>query len=82
MALHVLPELIQGSDEWLEQRRGMVTASVVGQLITPKTDGLIDGGVLPDDDDKHITERVWRSSITGHRGLTQVTLSLEAMDAT
>ena len=37
MALHVLPDLIQGSDEWLDQRRGIVTASVVGQLITPKT---------------------------------------------
>lgn len=37
MTLIVLPSLIQGSDEWLEQRRGMVTASVVGQLITPST---------------------------------------------
>jgi hypothetical protein len=37
VTLTVLPDLIQGSDEWLEQRRGMVTASVVGQLITPST---------------------------------------------
>ncbi|MCW2901850.1 MAG: hypothetical protein JWO67_4115 [Streptosporangiaceae bacterium] len=37
MALIELPDLIQGSDEWLDQRRGMVTASVVGQLITPST---------------------------------------------
>ena len=37
MTLHILPDLIQGTDEWLEQRRGMVTASVVGQLITPTT---------------------------------------------
>lgn len=37
MTLIVLPSLIQGTDEWLEQRRGMVTASVVGQLITPST---------------------------------------------
>lgn len=37
MTLTVLPDLIQGTDEWLDQRRGMVTASVVGQLITPKT---------------------------------------------
>jgi hypothetical protein len=35
--LHVLPDLIQGSDEWHDQRRGMVTASVVGQLVTPST---------------------------------------------
>lgn len=36
-SIRYLPNLIQGSDEWLEQRRGMVTASVVGKLITPKT---------------------------------------------
>jgi hypothetical protein len=34
MSLREYPELIQGTDEWHEQRRGMVTASVVGQLIT------------------------------------------------
>ena len=32
-----LPDLIQGSDEWLDQRRGMLTASVIGQLITSRT---------------------------------------------
>ena len=37
MTLHTYPDLIQGSDEWLEARRGIVTASTVGQLITPKT---------------------------------------------
>src|SRR5665647_2282738 len=31
------PSLVQGSEAWLDQRRGMMTASVVGQLITPKT---------------------------------------------
>ena len=31
------PDLIQGSDEWLAARRGIVTASTVGQLVTPKT---------------------------------------------
>jgi hypothetical protein len=34
MSLHVLPDLEQGSEEWHDQRRGMVTASVVGKLIT------------------------------------------------
>lgn len=29
------PELEQGTEEWLEARRGIVTASVVGRLITP-----------------------------------------------
>lgn len=37
MSLHILPDLVQGSDEWFDQRRGMVTASVVGNLVTPKT---------------------------------------------
>lgn len=37
MTLHILPDLVQGSDEWHDQRRGMVTASVVGKLITAKT---------------------------------------------
>src|SRR5690349_2432411 len=37
MTLHILPDLIQGSDEWHEQRRGMVTASTVGKLITAST---------------------------------------------
>lgn len=34
MTLHILPDLAQGSEEWFNQRRGMVTASVVGKLIT------------------------------------------------
>lgn len=37
MSLREYPELIQGTDEWHEQRRGMVTASVVGQLLTAAT---------------------------------------------
>lgn len=31
------PDVIQGSDEWHDQRRGLVTASTVGQLVTPST---------------------------------------------
>ena len=42
MTLQILPNLIQGSDEWLEQRRGLVTASVVGQLITTRKLGAVD----------------------------------------
>lgn len=37
MSLHTFLDVVQGTDEWLDQRRGMMTASVVGQLITPKT---------------------------------------------
>lgn len=35
MSLKTYPDLEQGSDEWLEARRGILTASVIGQLITP-----------------------------------------------
>ena len=60
MTLIVLPSLLQGSDEWLEQRRGMVTASVVGQLITPKT-------VKPADNDysRALTALLVAERITG-----------------
>jgi hypothetical protein len=37
MSLTCLPELVQGSDEWHDQRRGIVTASVVGRLLTAST---------------------------------------------
>lgn len=35
MSLIEYPDLEQGSDEWLQARCGIVTASVVGKLITP-----------------------------------------------
>src|SRR5690625_1269103 len=35
--LTIYEDLEQGTDEWLEARRGIVTASVIGQLITPST---------------------------------------------
>lgn len=34
MTLHIVPDLVQGTEEWHNARRGMVTASVVGQLLT------------------------------------------------
>lgn len=34
MTVHEYPELVQGSDEWLQARCGVVTASVVGNLIS------------------------------------------------
>ena len=37
MSLTEYRDLIQGSEDWLAARRGIVTASVVGQLVTPKT---------------------------------------------
>ena len=37
MSLQQFPDLLQGSDSWLDARRGIITASVIDQLITPKT---------------------------------------------
>ncbi|MFI5434459.1 lambda exonuclease family protein [Rhodococcus baikonurensis] len=37
-----LPDIEQGTDEWHDQRRGIVTASVVGQLITTRSLTAID----------------------------------------
>ena len=37
MSLKIYEQLEQRSDEWYEARRGIVTASTVGQLITPST---------------------------------------------
>lgn len=34
--LVIYKDVVQGTDEWMDQRRGMVTASVVGQLITTR----------------------------------------------
>ena len=35
MTLRTFPDVEQGTDEWLELRRGILTASTIGQLITP-----------------------------------------------
>lgn len=37
MTLYTYPDVEQRSDEWHDLRRGLVTASTVGRLITPKT---------------------------------------------
>src|SRR5699024_7152733 len=37
MALTIYGQLEQGTDEWLEARAGILTASTIGQLITAKT---------------------------------------------
>ncbi len=37
MTLHTYADLVQGTEEWLAARRGIVTASVVGQMIATKS---------------------------------------------
>jgi hypothetical protein len=61
MSLTEFPDLIQGSDEWLEQRCGLVTASVVGKLLTAST-------VRPANNDysRALTAQLVAERITGH----------------
>ncbi|MEV6879705.1 lambda exonuclease family protein [Amycolatopsis sp. NPDC051128] len=67
MSLIEFPDVIQGSDEWLDQRRGIVTASVVGQLITPKTKKLADN-----DTSRGITAQLVAERITGYTDPTYI----------
>lgn len=61
MSLHVYEDLEQGTPEWLSARAGIVTASVVGQLITAKT-------VKPASNDysRALTATLVAERITGH----------------
>ena len=61
MTLHIYEELEQGTDEWLQARCGIVTASVVGQLITAKT-------IKPaaNDYSRALTQTLVAERITGH----------------
>jgi hypothetical protein len=61
MSLEIFGELEQGSPEWLAARCGLVTASTVGQLITPKT-------VKPavNDYSRGLTATLVAERITGH----------------
>ena len=67
MSLHILPDLIQGTEEWHDQRRGMVTASVVGKLVTPKTIKPADN-----DDSRGLTALLVAERITGWTEATYV----------
>jgi len=61
VTLHLINNVEQGSDEWLAMRRGIVTASVVGQLITAKT-------IKPaaNDYSRALTLNLVAERITGH----------------
>lgn len=61
MSLHIYEDLIQGSDEWLAARAGIVTASVVGQLVTPGT-----VKVAKNDTSRGLTATLVAERITGH----------------
>lgn len=59
MALHEYKDLEQGSEAWLAARRGMVTASVVGQLMTPT------GRPASNDTSRRLTLSLVAERITG-----------------
>jgi putative phage-type endonuclease len=59
MALHTFPDLEQGTQEWFDQRRGMVTASVVSRLLTPT------GKVADNDTSRGLAQALIAERITG-----------------
>ena len=60
MTLIELPDLIQGSEEWHDQRRGIVTASVVGKLLTTTA------RVAANDYSRALTAQLVAERITGY----------------
>lgn len=67
MTLHIYNEIEQRSDEWYDQRRGMVTASVVGQLVTAKTLAVADN-----DYSRGLTALLVAERITGQTDPTYI----------
>ncbi len=61
MSLTIYRELEQGTDEWLAARCGILTASTIGQLITPKT-----VKVANNDISRGLTTSLVAERITGH----------------
>jgi hypothetical protein len=59
VSLIELPDLIQGTDEWHDQRRGIVTASVVGRLLTST------GKPANNDTSRTLTAQLVAERITG-----------------
>jgi putative phage-type endonuclease len=67
MTLHEYPSLEQRSEEWFAARRGIVTASVVGQLLTPTLK------VADNDTSRTLTATLALERITGWTEETRMT---------
>src|SRR5690606_31344826 len=67
MTLHLYPDLEQGTEEWHAIRRGIVTASTIGRLITTRT-------LKPasNDTSRALTEQLVAERITGWTDLVWV----------
>lgn len=61
MSLRILSDMVQRSDEWYAARCGIVTASAVGRLITPKTIK-----VASNDDSRGLADLLAAERVTGY----------------
>ena len=60
MSLEIFPDLEQGSPEWLAARCGLLTASTIGRLITPKLQ------LADNETSRGLIETLVAERITGH----------------
>ena len=60
MSLEIFTELEQGSPEWLAARCGLLTASTIGKLITPKLQ------VADNETSRGLIETLVAERLTGH----------------
>ena len=67
MALTIYDQLEQGTPEWLEARRGIVTASTVGKLLTST------GKVANNDTSRALTETLVAERLSGQIDYTPPT---------
>src|SRR5690625_7158179 len=70
--MKIYEHLEQGTEEWLEARRGILTASTVGKLITPKT-----MKVATNDPARALIRTLAAERITGHIEPVYVTADME-----
>lgn len=72
MTMKIFEHLVQGTEEWLEARRGILTASTIGKLITPKTTK-----VASNDTARALIRTLTAERITGHIEPVFVTADME-----
>ena len=76
MTLTIYDQLAQGTDEWLEARRGIVTASTVGKLLTST------GKIANNDTSRALTETLALERITGRVEYIHPTRDMQRMNPT
>jgi len=71
MTLTIYNDLEQGTDEWLQARCGILTASVIGQLITPSL------GIADNETSRRLIRKLAAERITGHPITTYPTKAMQ-----